>query len=270
MTCTADGALLLSTDFEAGSSVRTLLVYIAALSRTVAFSALNNAKGQGGGKDDVLLMDEARTLVLKLTNPSPWAERVGASHREVCIYKSLTAAGVAWAPQVLCSSYLSQGGGVILMSHAGDPVSSANLPADYQAQAHRIFADMRALKIAHNDIVKMPVHRTDPPYMPRSRVPGGAWEYITPWGGLGLEVMVRNSSLILIDYNWATINGSFNCAGDKKLPLLPHWLKAVRPDGLMLLLLHELEYARQNASHVPKPVNDLMLVNASVLRSLMW
>lgn len=221
-------------------------IHIAEQQRTILFS-----RGSGGGHGDAIYMDMNQTLVLKVSCASDSASYYGTAHREICTYRRLTSAPVEWAPRVICSSILPRGAGIILMTHAGMQVTSANLPADYRNQAYAILTDMRALGIKNNDIVKE--------YAVAKLVPGRGWSYVeVTKGGTkeGTELRVNTlGNLLLIDFNWATLNNSYNtCAPftESREIHLPSFIRP-RRDEEMLYVLDELALANRSAINESEP-----------------
>ena len=43
------------------------------------------------------------------------------------------------------------------------------------------------------------------------RTPRGGWTYGGGTGGNGIELMVKRGEMLLVDFNWATVNESYNC-----------------------------------------------------------
>lgn len=65
------------------------------------------------------------------------------------------------------------------------------LPADYVAQYAKILQDMKLIGVSHNDIF-IPGHK--------------------------MELHVQNKMLFLVDFGWATVNGSYaTCPGVSSL-----------------------------------------------------
>jgi len=108
--------------------------------------------------------------------------------REVCALNRLQQ--FPWSPKVLNSSKKT-----ITMSYVGEPLTKENLPTDYAAQFQTILTDMESVGVRHNDIV-----------YPCSK------NHLKKH-----EVMVHEGRLSLVDFGWATIDGSVPCNVSDKL-----------------------------------------------------
>ncbi len=162
----------------------------------------------------VLYVDEQRTLALKhyqLRDRIEDGRFIEGSHdrykileREACTLLALQR--FSWTPNLLCV-----GEDYILTEHAGEPACADHEPYNYKEQLERIFDDMQALKLRHNDLQK--------PY---------ATDFV-----VGLYGDVK-----LLDYGWASINGSLeiNCmwndtvliANDVEPPQFPSMRRGFR------------------------------------------
>ena len=162
----------------------------------------------------VLYIDEQRTLALKhyqLRDRTDDGKFIEGSHeqykileREACTILALQR--FSWMPNLLCV-----GDDYVLTEHAGEPACFDNEPYNFKEQLERIFDDMHALKLRHNDLQK--------PY---------ATDFV-----VGLYGDVK-----LLDYGWASINGSLgiHCqwndtvliANDVKPPPFPSMRRGFR------------------------------------------
>ena len=101
--------------------------------------------------------------------------------REVCVLSILQR--FDWCPR-LCGHTQNS----ITTSYMGTFLSPANIPDDYAEQFTQIINDMESVGVKHNDIAV------------RGR---GSWDK--------LEILVLNGRLSLIDFGWASVNGSVPC-----------------------------------------------------------
>ena len=144
-----------------------------------------------------LFMDTGRRYIMKASKP-----HMVAMKRELCVDSYLRQRGIHWIPRVLCADNPYDPKGFI-MTHAGEQVTSANMPRDYRKQFLRIADEMAASLVTHNDLkyeVRDLVNFTTPSD-PTRRV----WMYKF------LEVFVKHGRLGLIDFNMAQINKSYYC-----------------------------------------------------------
>ena len=118
-------------------------------------------------------------LVLKV------ADDAHQARRDACILKILRDSGRV--PNLLCSREH-----VTVMENAGEPLTAANLPADYREQAQHILSSLRHAHIAHNDIWKANLNS---PSL------------------FAVEMTVDAAGkLRLVDFNTASLNGSYSCS----------------------------------------------------------
>jgi len=111
--------------------------------------------------------------------------------REVCILKHLS--NFSWVPKLLW--YNSSG---IVTNYVGKPLSALTIPLDYKEQMDKIIVDMKSVGINHGDIFKI-CHHTK-----------------CNWASIlkseeSYDIMVLDGSLSLIDFGWATKDGSLSC-----------------------------------------------------------
>lgn len=135
-----------------------------------------------------IYVDHSNRLVLKASYP-----RVAALRREMCIYRTLNAHGVSWTPKMLCADNMF----AMIMTHAGRPLTSANIPRDYRAQFDSMLHDMTLVGVEHNDLKHDARHLTVDSH--------GHWTYPK------LELRVDGDRMVMLDFNMATINGSYSC-----------------------------------------------------------
>lgn len=115
-----------------------------------------------------------------------------ASRREACALRLMEGEAV---PHVVCSA-----GSALLLNNVGEPLGVHNLPLDYGQQAASIIRAMRVRGIRHNDIWK------DDARMQTK---------------FATELLVDKSGrLSLVDFNTATINGSYACASGMRTTAL--------------------------------------------------
>lgn len=186
---------------------------------------------QSSGFTASIFMDEAKTRVLKV-----WRGRIpGVMERETCAYRRLHAISVPWVPELYCVDP----GQAMLVSHSGTELSSLNLPNDYHAQVQRMLLDMASISMRHNDIWKIP-HRkkgetNDSITATNSfKVQDGVARFMNP-----IDMRVKDGQLILYDFGFATINGSFAC--DKTGTTSHRYFTQSKSDSAVLQLLSKLE-----------------------------
>ena len=128
--------------------------------------------------------------------------------REACILKLLQK--FDWCPRII-----SVGENVLVSSWAGEAPSGHNLPPDYREQMENILRDLNSVGIKHNDIVK----RND-----------------------DVDVLIHGGKIRLIDFSWATVNGSWAC--EKGISRYAPAPLRVRKDTDVLLALGKLNNSR--------------------------
>ena len=116
-------------------------------------------------------------LVLKqpLTERRELSRAYGVMEREICTLGLLRQ--FAWAPKVLCVDDHAY-----VMQHRGGPRCRDQLPVDYEAQVTTIVKDMQSIGVRHNDMLK----------------PGN-----------NDFVVDSDGRVSLVDFGWASVNGSF-------------------------------------------------------------
>lgn len=87
-------------------------------------------------------------------------------------------------------------------SFAGIPINRNNIPQDWFVQLSKILDDMQSMGIQHNDMIEakfnvlMDQHNS-------SKIVDGK-----------VDILVQNGKLYLVDFGWASLNGSFSvCDG---------------------------------------------------------
>jgi len=105
------------------------------------------------------------------------------ARREECILSLLRRE--PWVPELVCPLFE----GELLLRKAGQPLDHTNLPRSWRTQVERITAGLRSHGIAHNDIWKTRFRPGRKPLM--------------------AELVVERDTITLLDFNTATINGSF-------------------------------------------------------------
>jgi len=105
-------------------------------------------------------------------------EKYQPLERELCVLGLLQR--FHWVPRII-----SHTSSTIVMSYVGQPLTKETIPLNWKKQLKQILADMRSVGVRHNGIV-----RTD---------------------GI-LEIMEKDGTLYLVDFGWATVNGSLSCA----------------------------------------------------------
>ena len=134
--------------------------------------------------------------------------------REACTLRLLQGTGVV--PKLRCAN-----GHVLVTERVGTPLSEVNLPSDYREQLLRILQMMSAHGVSHNDLWKE--HDLELPSLFSTE--------LTVDGGGKLHV---------IDFNTATVNGSYACeVGVRPTALPPHLSKYFIPssdEGAMQVL----------------------------------
>jgi hypothetical protein len=128
--------------------------------------------------------DAGRTLVLKRFNfgtRTSWQRDLFYSfrpmEREACATQTLSR--FAWAARLLCI-----GVDYLLLTNQGQPACTEELPPDFHAQAQSIIADLRSIGMRQNDMGK--TDKTD--------------------------FVVKDGRVALVDFTWATINGSLEAS----------------------------------------------------------
>ena len=147
---------------------------------TLSMAPLATKRGQSHcGATACLFEDTNQLLVMKqylgpnLMHGGLMQTKYRVLDREACILKALQP--FAWAPRLLCI-----GRDYILMTRQGRPFCAEELPKDYRTQVHSIVTDMQSVGIRQNDMVKE-----------------------------GLSDLVKmNGTVSLVDFTWATANGS--------------------------------------------------------------
>lgn len=127
------------------------------------------------GSTGTVYSDAQQTVVLKRFKPI--YSHLTVHEREVCALQALRR--FPWAPQLLCA-----GTDFTLTSYKGREACRQRLPAGYMAQVNTILSDLHSIGVRHNDIAK-------------------------PWA-TDFVVDERNGRMGLVDYTWATINGSLS------------------------------------------------------------
>jgi hypothetical protein len=227
-TCTTDGRMLFKKQSFLpwlGRFRAPMHIYLAERGRTVELAPVTN-----GGIVGQIFMDREQTLVLKgeFHQPSPY----GCAQREICVYRYLASRGFTRIPRLLCAS---EEFGIILMAHAGPPASSANLPADYRSQAEELVNGMHDLGVKHQDICK----GNGTMRQVRMKEPEVGFTY-----GRNMELAVNHGTLVVYDFSWATVNGSYACSPGN--PSRVHHLLRPRADRDIMIYLDRL--AARNAS----------------------
>lgn len=120
--------------------------------------------------------NETTNIVLKKMKKTTNFSEYNVLEREVCVLKLLQR--FPWAPRLLSWTKDS-----ISMSYCGNRVTKSTLPKDWQQQLEIFLKDMKSVGVRHNDIFKR-----------------------KEW-----EVMVKDDRLYIVDFGWATVNGSFSC-----------------------------------------------------------
>ena len=116
------------------------------------------------------------------------------ARREACILNILGRASSV--PKLYCAAR-----NLVLMENVGAPLTVTNLPHDYRKQAVALLADLRASHVQHNDLWK--------------NDKGSASLFAT-------ELLVDQSGRMrAIDFNTATVNGSYKCAPGIRPTALP-------------------------------------------------
>ena len=125
-----------------------------------------------------------------------------------------------WAPRLFSWNVTT-----LVTSYVGEPLRPESLPSNYQAQYSTILNDMKSVRVSHNDIFR-PGHK--------------------------LELHVKDGRLSVVDFGWATVNGSYaTCPGVS--PVAPPKFVRASDDGVMELLrnwetlasrLHALDQAQ--------------------------
>ena len=107
------------------------------------------------------------------------------AQREECVLSLLRRE--PWVPELVCPLFE---GRELLLPKAGQPLDHTNLPRSWRTQVKRITAGLRSNGIAHiNDIWKKRFRPGRKPLM--------------------AELVVNRDTITLLDFNTATINGSF-------------------------------------------------------------
>ena len=122
-----------------------------------------------------LYVDATRTMVLKHYK---YYEPFTPRQREACTLQALQR--FAWAPRLYCT-----GVDYMLSSYTGRPLCQEHAPPNYLAQMQRILFDLRSIGVRHNDLHKINEH-TD------------------------FTVNEHTGRMSLIDFGWATVNGSLS------------------------------------------------------------
>ena len=210
LSCSADGGL--SRELSSTMRWEGVLRRPYMLVRLGDGSISNFTHLSQNGVTSTVCVDESKELVLKIQYP-----RVAALRREMCIYRVLNERGMSWAPRMLCADNKF----ALLMAHAGDKLTSANIPRDYAARYSAILRDLSAARVKHNDL-KTGELSVD------SR---GRWSYPQ------LELRVKGGRLTMFDFNMATVNGSHSCRDRYGRNLEhPHYHRAVPDEKAMVAL----------------------------------
>ena len=236
-TCSADGQLQSATEWRTlvtgrQAGIGPIWIRVEAEDRTVRLDPMPRI-----GVVGATFIDSDRTFVLKGEFSPP--SRYGCAQREICVYRRIAASGFHWAPQMLCSD---ESLGILLMAHAGPAVSTANLPSQYRQQAEQILTDMKTMGLRHNDLVKRP--RAGVKAIRQNH--DGSYSY--PPGIL--EMTVKDGALVIFDFNWATINGSFQCAANLSARASRYFRP--RADGDALLFLETIHQRKLELEEVSK------------------
>ena len=146
-------------------------------------------------------IDENRTFIWKPITSR--YEGYDVVDREVCILNHLS--NFSWAPKLLW--YNSSG---LVTNYVDEPLSVYKIPLDYKEQLQKIVDDMKSVGINHGDIYKECHPRCDTKKKENEQ----------------FEFMVQEesgktfASLSLVDFGWATKDGSYQCK--KNMAASPH------------------------------------------------
>ena len=167
--------------------------------------------------------DSPRYVFKMLTGAGLWK---ACGLREMCVYRLLSSKRIDWVPQMLCTNSAME---ATLMIHAGETVSTVNLPRDFRAQMEHIYRGMQSLHMRHNDIMKRGLERFNRMFSQQS--PNGFLD-----AGSMLELAVQNGKLKLMDFSFATINGRYSCGCDEVPDEVSRWFRPVNDRAPLILL----------------------------------
>ena len=229
-SCTADGVFNYTKDVNNQSMFflhgsEDVWIHVAEQNRLIRFYRVNSVGWTGK-----IFMDYDHSLVLK--GEFREQNRYGCAQREICIYRRLGEHSFKWTPRILCAN---EGHGILLMTYAGEAVDSKNLPGNYRAQGEQILRDLDSVGIRHGDIVKS--NGTMMHQLRTRNAQTNAYFY-----GSHMEVRVHSGSLVIYDYSWATVNGSYMC--NPSIPSHVSHLFVPQNDRVMLYFLDMLNSKR--------------------------
>ena len=136
--------------------------------------------------------------------------------REICVLQILQQ--FDWCPRLLSYNLTAK---TLTTSFVGTKVNEFNMPPSYRSQFQNILSDMQSVGVSHNDIFAEHMDKID--------------------------VMVKNEKLYLIDFGWASVNGSFATC-DGVVDQVPRGWRP-KQDSLTLIFL---DYTMMQ-QHMPKP-----------------
>ena len=118
------------------------------------------------------------------------------TRREACVVRKL--AGGPGIPRLVGASHNDT---LLVFANAGTPLGLSNMPSDYREQVEATLEHLAAHRVKHNDIWK------NDPRMKNAFI---------------VELLVGGDGhLTLIDYNTATVHGSYACAPSIRATALP-------------------------------------------------
>ena len=118
------------------------------------------------------------------------------TRREACVVRKL--AGGPGIPRLVGASHNDT---LLVFANAGTPLGLSNMPSDYREQVEATLEHLAAHRVKHNDIWKNDKRMEN--------------QFI-------VELLVGGDGhLTLIDYNTATVNGSYACAPSIRATALP-------------------------------------------------